>query len=49
MTNDRQQPKPRTEEPTAAEAEPGMAQMGNRKVPRPETISDRSVPDDVDE
>ncbi len=30
-------------------AEPGMAQVGNQKVPRPEKVSDRSPPDDVDE
>ena len=30
-------------------AEPGMAQVGNQKVPRPEKVSDRNPPDDVDE
>jgi hypothetical protein len=27
----------------------GTAQVGNRKVPRPEKVSDRSPPDDIDE
>jgi len=26
-----------------------MAQVGNRKVPRPGKVSDRSVPDDIEE
>jgi hypothetical protein len=30
-------------------ASPGMAQVGNRKVPRPRKVSDRSVPDDIEE
>jgi hypothetical protein len=29
--------------------EPCVAQVGNQKVPRPEKVSGRDVPDDVDE
>ncbi|MXQ14807.1 DUF2934 domain-containing protein [Microvirga makkahensis] len=40
---------PKSGDPGAGEASPGMAQVGNRKVPRPKKVSDRSVPDDIDE
>jgi len=38
-----------SENPGAGEASPGMAQVGTRKVPRPKKVSDRSVPDDINE
>ena len=28
---------------------PGTAQVGNQTVPRPDKVSDRSVPDDIEE
>ena len=54
MTSDKQPPEPKqsepqTEKPAPTKAEPGMAQVGNQKVPRPDKVSDRSVPDDIDE
>jgi len=53
MTQDKQQPQPQSEpnseDGTSGKAVPGMAQVGNRKVPRPDKVSDRSVPDDIDE
>jgi hypothetical protein len=33
----------------AATSCPGVAQVGNQNVPRPDKVSDRSVPDDIDE
>ena len=53
MTQDKQPPQsppePESEEPMPETASPGMAQVGNQKVPRPNKVSDRSVPDDIDE
>ena len=54
MTSDKQPPdlkqaEPQTQKPAPTKAEPGMAQVGNQKVPRPDKVSDRSVPDDIDE
>jgi hypothetical protein len=46
-----QQKQPELTEEAAASGKvsPGMAQVGNRKVPRPDKVSDRSVPDDIEE
>jgi hypothetical protein len=44
-----EQSAPKPESPASGMASPGMAQVGNQKVPRPDKVSDRSVPDDVDE
>ena len=53
MTNDKQQtqsqPEPKSEDAAPGKTSPGMAQVGNQKVPRPDKVSDRSVPDDIDE
>ena len=54
MTQDKQQqpqsqPEPKSDDTEAGKAAPGMAQVGNQKVPRPDKVSDRSVPDDIDE
>ena len=54
MSDDKQQPqseaKPRSSETPAPDSNTaGMAQVGNQKVPRPNKVSDRSVPDDIDE
>jgi Protein of unknown function (DUF2934) len=38
-----------SDDPGPGKASAGMAQVGNRKVPRPRKVSDRSVPDDIDE
>ena len=40
---------PNSEDPGSGTASPGMAQVGNRKVHRPKKVSDRSVPDDIEE
>jgi Protein of unknown function (DUF2934) len=40
---------PNSGDPALGTASPGMAQVGNRKVPRPRKVSDRSVPDDIEE
>ncbi len=54
MSDDKQQPqseaKPQPSETPALDGNTaGMAQVGNQKVPRPNKVSDRSVPDDIDE
>ena len=50
---DTEKPAQRDDERDAPQAETeqasGMAQVGNRKVPRPSKVGDRSVPDDIDE
>jgi hypothetical protein len=45
----RPEPEEAEEERTSGDVLPGVAQVGNKKVPRPDKVSDRSVPDDVDE
>ncbi|MXQ12323.1 DUF2934 domain-containing protein [Microvirga makkahensis] len=40
---------PASEDPESGTASPSMAQVGNRKMPRPKKVSDRSVPDDIEE
>jgi hypothetical protein len=53
MIDDKQQPQsqpePKLQDTEPGKASPGMAQVGNQKVPRPDKVSDRSVPDDIDE
>ena len=54
MSDDKQQPNGEgksqpSESPLADNTMAGMAQVGNLKVPRPSKVSDRSVPDDIDE
>ena len=53
MTQDKpqpqSQPEPKSEDTGSWKAAPGMAQVGNQKVPRPDKVGDRSVPDDIDE
>ncbi len=54
MSDGKQQPtsdaKPQpSESPPPDSNTAGMAQVGNQKVPRPNKVSDRSVPDDIDE
>jgi hypothetical protein len=54
MSDDKQQPDAEgksqpSESPLADNTMAGMAQVGNLKVPRPSKVSDRSVPDDIDE
>jgi hypothetical protein len=53
MTQDKpqpqSQPEPKSEDTGSGKAAPGMAQVGNQKVPRPDKVSDRSVSDDIDE
>jgi Protein of unknown function (DUF2934) len=44
-----EQPKPKEEAPAPGKASPGMAQVSNQKVPRPDKMSGRSVPDDSSE
>jgi len=43
------QPEPNSENEAPASASQGVAQVGKRKVPRPRKVSNRSVPDDIDE
>ncbi len=43
------QPEPSSEDTAPGSATPAIAQVGNRKVPRPKKVSNRSVPDDTDE
>jgi hypothetical protein len=53
MTQDKpqpqSQPEPKSEDTWSGKAAPGIAQVGNQKVPRPDKVSDRSVSDDIDE
>jgi len=44
-----EQSESKAEDPIPGKASPGVAQVGNQKVPRPDKVSDRSVPDDIDE
>jgi hypothetical protein len=44
-----EQPEPKEEAPAPGKASPGMAQVGSQKVPRPDKMSGRSVPDDSNE
>jgi len=46
MTKDKQ---PQPDDATSGKSEPGVAQVGNQKVQRPDKVSDRSVPDDIEE
>ena len=54
MSDDKQQPQSEVK-PQSSETPPtdsntaGMEQVGNQKVPRRNKVSDRSVPDDLDE
>ncbi len=54
MADDKQPQDPCESEPETThrvteKVSPGTAQVGNQKVPRPDKVSDRSVPDDVEE
>ncbi len=54
MSDEKQQPpsdaRPQpSETPVPDSTTAGVAQVGNQKVPRPNKVSDRSVPDDIDE
>ncbi len=54
MADDKQPQDPRESEPETThrvteKVSPGTAQVGNQKVPRPDKVSDRAVPDDVEE
>jgi hypothetical protein len=53
MTEDKQPPQsqlePKSDDTTPAKASPGMAQVGTQRVPRPDKVRDRSIPDDIDE
>jgi hypothetical protein len=53
MIQDKQQaqsqPEQKSEDTEPGKATPGMAQVGKQKVPRPDNVSDRSMPDDIDE
>ena len=42
-------PEPKEEAAASGKASPGMAQVGSQKVPRPDKMSGRSVPDDSSE
>jgi hypothetical protein len=54
MSDDKQpqdpaKPPPETTHQVTEKVSAGTAQVGNQKVPRPDKVSDRSVPDDIEE